>query len=77
MKYCYVVVLSILDEYGNRLGAFEKHITRSRKIAEKSRAELGREILNGDFPNACRNGERLSADIEVHDDETYSLLWIE
>ena len=77
MKYCYSVVLSVLDEHGNRLAAYESANTRSRKFAEKARAELAREIKTGAFPNIPRSGEQLSADIEVHDNKTYSLLWIE
>lgn len=77
MKYCYSVVLSILDKHGNRLGAYEKINTRSRKIAEKTRAELAQEIANGEYKNTPRGNEQLSADIEVHDDKTYSLLWLE
>lgn len=77
MKYCYYVVLSVLDEHGNRLGAYESATTRSRKTAEKTRAALAQEITTGAFQNIPRPGEQLSADIEVHDDKTWDLLWIE
>ena len=77
MKKCYSVVLSIMDEHGNRLNAYERINTTDCKAAEKARCELAQEIAGGKFDFTPWNKETMSADIEVHDNLTYDLLWIE
>lgn len=79
MKKYYELVVSILDKDGNRVDAIEITGAHVKKELHKERVKLRKRISDGEF-NECadfENGESLVADIEVHDDESYELLWVE
>ena len=79
MKKYYSLVVSVLDEDGNRVDAHEITGCNNKKEILKNRAQLKKDIKAGKYNEYASfdDGETLSADIEVHDDESYELLWIE
>ena len=78
-KYYYDLVVSVIDKDGNRVDAHEDFGSNNKKEVLKKRTQLKKEIKAGKYDKYAdfENGETLCADIEVHDNETYSLLWIE
>lgn len=79
MKKFYSLVVSVLDENGDRVDAHEITAGNNKKGILKERTQLKKDIKNGKYDKYAdfENSETLSADIEVHDDESYELLWIE
>ena len=79
MKKFYSLVVSVLDEHGNRNEAHEIYGSNSKKDIRRERTKLKKDIKSGKYNHYAdiESGETLSADIEVHDDESYELLWIE
>lgn len=79
MKKYYSLVVSVLDEYKNRIEAHEITGGNNKKDILKHRTQLKKDIKSGKYDKYAdlKNRETLSADIEVHDDESYELLWIE
>ena len=79
MKKYYSLVVSVIDEDENRVEAHEICGNNNKKEILKARSQLKNDIKAGKYDEYAdfKNGETLSADIEVHDDETYELLWIE
>ena len=79
MKKFYSLVVSVLDKNGDRVDAHEIIAGNNKKDILKERTQLKKDIKNGKYDKYAdfENGEMLSADIEVHDDESYELLWIE
>lgn len=77
VKKYYDLVVSVLDEYGNRVDSYP--ITGSGKKSEilAAKDDLKEEIANGKYDTYKMKNCTLSADIEVHDDYSYELLWIE
>lgn len=76
----YELRLSVLDERGNTVRVPLNVCGASRKKdILKERALLNREIIAGKYDHYKNNSkkETLSADIEVHDDKTGELLWLE
>jgi hypothetical protein len=78
-KYFYDLVVSVLDEDGNRVDAHEDFGSNNKKEVLKRRTQLKKEIKAGKYNKYANfeDGETLCAEIEVHDDKTYELLWIE
>ena len=79
MKRFYSLVVSVLDKNENRVEVIEVTGSNNKKEILKNRTQLKKDIKAGKYDSyaSFRNGETLSADIEVHDDENYELLWIE
>ena len=79
MKKFYSLVVSVLDKNGDRVDAHEITAGNNKKGILKERTQFKKDIKNGKYDKYAdfENGETLSADIEVHDDESYELLWIE
>ena len=79
MKKYYSLVVSVFDEDGNRIEAIEICGSNSKKEIKKERNQLEVAIRNGEYDEYANfdNGESLVAEIEVNDDESYELLWIE
>ena len=78
-KYFYDLVISVFDKNGNRIEAHEDFGSCNKRETMKRRTQLKKEIKAGKYDKYANfeNGETLCAEIEVHDDETYSLLWVE
>ena len=79
MRKYYSLVISVLDRYGNRIEAHEACSGGNKKEISKERTQLRKDIKEGKYNKYADfdNGETLAADIEVHDDKTWELLWIE
>lgn len=80
MKKCYIPVVSILDEYGNRVEVIDGIACSNKKREmQQVRKELEKNIKDGKYDKYVNfaNNETLSADIEVRNDDTWELLWIE
>lgn len=76
MKKYYSLVVSVLDEYGNRVEAHEITGSNNKKDMLRAREELDNAIANGDYDDLNMEDCTLSADIEVHNDDTWELLYI-
>lgn len=75
MAKFYSVVVSVLDEYGNRIDAHEiSGCTRERE-ALADRAALRRLIAAGKYNHLAAWGS-LAADVEAHDAENWHLIEI-
>ena len=76
MKKYYSLVVSVLDEDGNRVEAHEIVGGNNKKDILKDRTQLKREIQNSKYDKLKQEGCTLEADIEVHNDDTYELIEI-
>lgn len=76
MKKYYSLVISVLDEYGNRVDAHEITGSNNKKDILKERTQLKKEIKNGKYDHLNGESCTLLADIEVHNDDTWELLEI-
>lgn len=76
MKKYYSLVVSVLDEYENRVDAHEITGSNNKKDILKDRVQLKKEIENGKYNHLKEDDCTLCADIEVHDDDTWELLEI-
>ncbi len=77
-KYYYSLVVSVIDEYGNRINSIDITGCNNKKQIKKARTTVKEAIKHGKYSQYANknNGEYLRADIEVHDnDEYYLLLW--
>lgn len=76
MKIYYNLVVSVLDKDGNRVDS--QDITGSSKKNEilVARDNLDEEIKNGKYDHLGVDNGSLEADIEVHNDDTWELLYI-
>lgn len=78
MKEYYFLVVSVLDKNGNREEAYEITGSYNKEKLLLERTELENEIRSGKYDKyALSPDNTLSADIEVHNDETNELLRIE
>lgn len=79
MKKYYSLVVSVFDEDENRIEAIEITGSNNKKEINKEKAQLEVAIQNGEYDEYADfdSGESLMAEIEVHDDESYELLYIE
>ena len=75
-KKYYSVVLSVIDKHGNRVDTHEITSCPRESDATRWRDQLAIEIAQGRFDQFICAECALSADIEVHDDETWELLEI-
>ena len=76
MKKYYSLVVSVLDEDGNRVEAHEITGSNNKKEMLVAREELDKEIANGKHDDLNMEDCTLDAEIEVHDDDTWELLYI-
>lgn len=78
MKKYYNLVVSVLDKDENRVNAYDITGCNNKKQILKDRTQLKKEIKAGKYDKYVRfdKGETLSADIEVHDDDNWELLYI-
>lgn len=73
MKKIYCVVLSELDEFGNRENAWEMSSDTVLSKAKQERRTYQKRIETGEFKELSTN---LIADIEIRDYETNDLIEI-
>ena len=77
-KYYYELVVSILDKDGNRRESISITGSNNKETIIKEREKLRLEIAEGKYDKyADKFDEIIITDIEVRDDETNNLLWIE
>lgn len=76
MKKYYSLVVSVLDEDGNRVEAHEIIGGNNKKEIIKYRTQLRKAIRGGKYDRLNQKGYTLEADIEVHNDDTYELIEI-
>ena len=76
MKKYYNLVVSVLDANGNRVNSQDVTGNSDKKEILVAREELDKEIANGKYDNFKMKNCTLEADIEVHNDETWELLYI-
>ena len=76
MKKYYNLVISILDMNGNRVDAQDITGGKNKKEILVARENLEKDIANGKYDKFKLENCTLSADIEVHNDDTWELLYI-
>lgn len=77
-KYYYELVVSILDKDGNRRESISITGSNDKDKIYEEREKLRTEIAEGKYDKyADKFDEIIITDIEVHDDETNDLLWLE
>lgn len=80
MKEYYSLVVSVLNKNGNRVDAHEIVSGSNKNKILKDREKLETDIKNGvydRFKNGFKtNDYTLEADIEVHNNDTWELLYI-
>lgn len=76
MKKYYNLVVSVLDKAGNRVDAQDITGSNNKKEMLATRENLDKEIAEGKYDRFKMEGCTLEADIEVHNDETWELLYI-
>lgn len=76
MKKYYNLVVSVLDANGNRINSQDVTGSNNKQEMLATREKLDKEIANGKYDNLKTENYTLSADIEVHNDETWELLYI-
>lgn len=78
MKKYYNLVVSVLDDDENRIDAHDITGSSNKKEILIARENLDKEIEDGKYEHLKIEGMEctLSADIEVHNDETWELLYI-
>lgn len=76
MKKYYNLVVSVLDENGNRVNSQDVTGSNNKKEMLADREELDKEIASGKYDSLRMENCTLEADIEVHNDETWELLYI-
>ena len=76
MKKFYSLVVSVLDENGNRVEAHEITGSNNKKEMLVAREELDKEIASGKYDDLNIENCTLDAEIEVHNDDTWELLYI-
>ena len=76
MKKYYSLVVSVLNENGNRVEAHEIIGGNNKKEIIKFRTQLKKAIQSGKYDRFNQKGCNLEADIEVHTDDTYELIEI-
>ena len=76
MKKYYNLVVSVLDTDGNRVDSQDITGSNNKKEMLEARENLDKEIADGKYDRFKRDNCSLSADIEVHNDDTWELLYI-
>lgn len=76
IKEYYSLVVAVLDEDGNRVDSEEIVGSNNVEIIRSNRKELDNEIANGKYDRLKRDKYILISEIEVHDNDTYELLYV-
>ena len=76
IKEYYSLVVAVLDEDGNRVDSEEIVGSNNVEIIRSNRKELDNEIANGKYDRLKRDKRILISEIEVHDNDTYELLYV-
>lgn len=76
MKKYYNLVVSVLDAKGNRVNSEDVTGSNNKKEMLAAREELDKEIASGKYNYLKMENCTLDADIEVHNDDTWELLYI-
>ena len=76
MKKYYNLVVSVLDVNGDRINSEDITGSNDKKEILADREKLDKEIASGKYDNLKIENCTLNADIEVHNDETWELLYI-
>ena len=76
IKEYYSLVVAVLDEDGNRVDSEEIVGSNNVEIIRSNRKELDNEIANGKYDRLKKDNHILISEIEVHDNDTYELLYV-
>ena len=76
IKEYYSLVVAVLDEDGNRVDSEEIVGSNNVEIIRSNRKELDNEIASGKYDRLKRDKYILISEIEVHDNDTYELLYV-
>lgn len=76
IKEYYSLVVAVLDEDGNRVDKEEIVGSNNVEIIRSNRKELDNEIASGKYDRLKRDKYILISEIEVHDNDTYELLYV-
>ena len=76
IKEYYSLVVAVLDEDGNRVDSEEIVGSNNVEIIRSNRKELDDEIASGKYDRLKRDKCILISEIEVHDNDTYELLYV-
>ena len=76
IKEYYSLIVAVLDEDGNRVDKEEIVGSNNVEIIRSNRKELDNEIANGKYDRLKRDKYILISEIEVHDNDTYELLYV-
>ena len=76
IKEYYSLVIAVLDEDGNRVDSEEIVGSNNVEIIRSNRKELDNEIASGKYDRLKRDKYILISEIEVHDNDTYELLYV-
>lgn len=76
MKKYYNLVVSVLDKNENRVNSIDITGSGNKKEILAERDKLDKEITDGKYDKYKIENCTLEADIEVHDDDTWELLYI-
>lgn len=76
IKEYYSLVVAVLDEDGNRVDSEEIVGSNNVEIIRSNRKELDNEIASGKYDRLKRDKYIIISEIEVHDNDTYELLYV-
>ena len=76
IKEYYSLVVAVLDKDGNRVDSEEIVGSNNVEIIRSNRKELDNEIANGKYDRLKKDKYILISEIEVHDNDTYELLYV-
>lgn len=76
IKEYYSLVVAVLDEDGNRVDSEEIVGSNNVEIIRSNRKELDNEIASGKYDRLKKDKHILLSEIEVHDNDTYELLYV-
>ena len=76
IKEYYSLVVAVLDEDGNRVDSEEIVGSNNVEIIRSNIKELDNEIANGKYDRLKKDKYILISEIEVHDNDTYELLYV-
>ena len=76
MKKYYSLVVSVLDKNWNRVDAHEITGSSNKKEILIARENLDQEIADGKYDRFKMENCTLDVEIEVHNDDTWELLYI-
>lgn len=76
IKEYYSLVVAVLDEDGNRVDSEEIVGSNNVEIIRSNIKELDNEIASGKYDRLKRDKCILISEIDVHDNDTYELLYV-